>query len=118
MRKIFSIPLGADFISELAGIISEDNAIFSDIAVVFAGHRPSLYLSKELLARKKEPFYAPRYFTISEFVDYSVRKKYPFFTDSEPVDAIWSMYRLLHTLPPFNHHPFQKMNFGKFFYWG
>lgn len=116
--KIYSIPFGADFIEELKKFILQEGTPLGDIAVVFAGKRPSLYLKRRFAEHIKTPFYPPCFFSIEEFIDHIARQRCNDFIDLEYADAIWLLYDTIQSLPVFNGHPFKQKGFGDFFYWG
>jgi CRISPR/Cas system-associated exonuclease Cas4 (RecB family) len=118
MRKIYSVPFGADFIGELKKIILKDNSNLSRTAIVFSGKRPSLYLKKVLAEGQNQPFYPPRCFSADEFIDYITRKKFYDYINLEYTDAVWFLYQVVRSLNVFNERSFAKKGFGEFFYWG
>jgi hypothetical protein len=118
MKKVFSIPFGADFLDALHRLIMEDGKELSSLAIVFAGKRPSLYLKKRFSEGAERPIYSPQFFSIEEFIDFIARKQYPDFTDIEYADAIWLLYQCIQSLPSFAGHPFREKGFGDFFWWG
>jgi len=118
MKKIYSIPLGTDFIEALKNFIIAGENPLSETAVVFAGKRPSLYLKRKFAEKATQPFYPPSFFSMDEFIDYVAKKKYHTFTDLEYADAIWLLYQSIQSLDVFNNHPFRENGFGEFFYWG
>jgi len=79
MNKIYTYPLEDNFILRLADFIEENylkqNKDLSRLAVVFGGKRPVLFLKRELSHRIGESFFPPAFFSIDEFVEYTVRKK-------------------------------------------
>ena len=76
MSKIITIPFTDDFIERLADYIDQEHACkdkdLRHLAVIFGGHRPSLFLKRALARRMKGPFYPPRFFTIDEWIKYIV----------------------------------------------
>ncbi|MBA4417218.1 MAG: hypothetical protein C0392_04815 [Syntrophus sp. (in: bacteria)] len=118
MRPIYTIPFGADFIHELSTFIISDHRPLKDIAVVFPGKRPALYLKRTLAERLNTPFYAPAFFSMETFIDYMVRNAYPAFSDLEYNDAIWLLYEAMGTINVFRHHPLREKGFARFYYWG
>ena len=116
--KIYSIPFGADFLEELKQFILHEGAPLEELAVVFAGKRPSLYLKRKFAEHCRKPFYSPCFFSIEEFIDRISRIKYGDFIDLQYTDAIWALYNTIQSLPVFNNHPFKKKGFGEFFHWG
>lgn len=118
MRKIYSIPFGADFIGELKKLIIRNGKPLSKTAIVFSGKRPSLYLKKALAEGQAQPFYPPCCYSVAEFIDYITRKKFYDFTDMEYADAVWLLYQVVQSLKVFHEHSFTQKGFGEFFYWG
>ena len=118
MNKVYSIPFGTDFLKRLSEFILNDCRQLSDTAIVFAGKRPSLYLKRILSEGIVTPGYSPKFFSIEEFIDYIVRKRFQGFKDLEYPDAVWLLYQSIQSLPQSVRHPFQQKNFGDFFYWG
>jgi ATP-dependent helicase/nuclease subunit B len=116
--KIYSIPFGADFIEGLHRFVLKDEIPLEEMAIVFAGKRPSLYLKRRLAEESKAPFYSPGFFSMEEFIDGIVRTRYHDFTDLQDSDAIWILYNTIQSLPAFNNHSFKQKGFGDFFYWG
>jgi ATP-dependent helicase/nuclease subunit B len=118
MKKLFSIPFGADFLDALHRFIMEDGKELSRLAIVFAGKRPSLYLKKLFSKGADKPIYSPQFFSVEEFIDFIARKRHPYFIDIEYADAVWLLYQCVQSLPSFAGHPFREKGFGDFFWWG
>ena len=118
MSPVYSIPIGADFIGELADFILRDGKRLDETAVVFPGKRPALYLRRRLAEKLKRPFYAPSFFSIETFIDYLVKASHPDFLDLEYNDAIWMLYQAVSSLDRFRSHPFREQGFDRFYYWG
>jgi ATP-dependent helicase/nuclease subunit B len=118
MKKVSSIPFGADFLDTLHQFIVQDGKELSKLAIVFAGKRPSLYLKKLFSKGSEKPIYSPQFFSIEEFIDFIARKQYPDFIDIEHADAVWLLYQCVQSLPSFAGHPFREKGFGDFFWWG
>jgi len=118
MRPVYSIPMGADFIDELADFILRDGRRLDDTAVVFPGKRPALYLRRRLAEKLNRPFYAPFFFSIETFIDYLAKISHPDFLDLEYNDAIWILYQAVSSLDRFRSHPFRQQGFDRFYYWG
>jgi ATP-dependent helicase/nuclease subunit B len=118
MKKVFSIPFGADFLDGLHRFIMEDEKELSRLAIVFAGKRPSLYLKKLFSRGAEKPIYSPHFFSVEEFIDFIARKQYQDFIDIEYADAVWLLYQCIQSLPSFAGHPFKEKGFGDFFWWG
>jgi ATP-dependent helicase/nuclease subunit B len=118
MRPVYSIPFGADFIDELSRIIIRDGRPLNDVAIVFPGKRPALYLRRRLAEKVDGPFYAPGFFSIETFIDFIVQKTYPAYGDLDYNDAIWLLYKTMGTISAFKGHQLLKNGFGRFYYWG
>ncbi|MCX5806177.1 MAG: PD-(D/E)XK nuclease family protein [Proteobacteria bacterium] len=118
MKKIYSIPFGCDFIDVLKDFILGRSKDISNVAVVFPGKRPSLYLKRRLAEHFQKPFYGPTFFSIEEFIDYIVKHRYDDFSDIEYSDAIWLLYQSVRSLKAFNNHALKNKGFGEFFSWG
>jgi ATP-dependent helicase/nuclease subunit B len=72
--RIYTIPTTKPFIPAVAAYIDaaylRAKKDLSRTAVVFGGRRPFLFLNRELSSRADGPFFAPRYFSIDEFIGY------------------------------------------------
>jgi len=100
---VVSFDLGENFILRLADYI-EDNYIrkgkdISNLAVVFGGKRPALFLKKELAYRLKKGFVPPRFFSIDEFVEYILVKDGQLRWISD-MDACFKIYSLVSSICP------------------
>lgn len=69
------------------------------LAIVFGGRRPSLFLRRELARRVKNVFVAPQFFTIDDFIQYTVEKN-EIFTPAQDLDQCYVLYRLMRALTP------------------
>jgi ATP-dependent helicase/nuclease subunit B len=118
VKRIYSIPFGADFIDGLSTFILADGRPLGETAVVFPGKRPSLYLRRRLAEKLDGPFYAPAFFSIETFIDSLANSAYPTPTDLEYNDAIWLLYQAVLSLEPFRNHPLREKGFDRFYYWG
>lgn len=103
MQRIITYNLSEDFIKNLACYVDENflkrGQDISKVAFVFAGRRPSLFLSKELSGKIKKGFFSPRFFSIDEFVEYVLLKKAPFKKISD-LDACYTVYNLARQTAP------------------
>jgi len=79
MERIINWSLADNFIDKLSGFILDNfdskNSDFSNIACVFGGKRPALFLSRALSRKLKKPFYPPTIFTIDDFIEYILAGK-------------------------------------------
>ena len=103
MNNVITYPFGERFVPAIADYI-EDNylkrgADLSSLAFVFGGHRPALFLRRELAERLNKTVYPPRFFTIDEFVRFMVARRKPAGLFSE-VDSRYHIYRLSQELAP------------------
>ncbi len=103
MEGINTYHLTDDFISKLASFIEENYSKkgrdLGRLAVVFGGKRPHLFLQKELSRRIKNCFFAPRFFSIDEFVGYILEKKGEYRRISD-LDARFTIYSLAQRYAP------------------
>ncbi|HEY3275241.1 MAG TPA: PD-(D/E)XK nuclease family protein [Syntrophorhabdaceae bacterium] len=118
MRPLYSIPFGTDFIDVLAAFILKSGRPLHEIAVVFPGKRPALYLRRRLAESLAGPFYSPAFFSIEEFVDFLALKAYPSYSDIEYNDAIWLLHQAVLSLDEFHGHKLGGKGFDRFYYWG
>ncbi len=103
MERVITYNLSEDFIQNLAGLIEEEylnqGKDISKLVFVFGGRRPALFLRKELARRIKKSFFPPCFFSIDEFVEYSLLKK-ELFTKISDLDACFTIYNLAKDLAP------------------
>ena len=97
MDRATAIPLSENFIQNLADFIDENflkkEKDISRMAFVFGGRRPALFLKKELSRRLKKSFFAPKFFSMDEFVEYTVFQNESF-TKISDLEASFILYRL------------------------
>jgi hypothetical protein len=103
MDRIITYNLTEDFIQNLAGFV-EDNFLrqgrdISRLAFVFGGRRPALFLKKELSRRLKNGFFPPAFFSIDEFMQYSLSKKTPY-SEISDLDGCYIIYNLAKNIAP------------------
>ncbi|MCA9400921.1 MAG: hypothetical protein KC713_04800, partial [Candidatus Omnitrophica bacterium] len=84
------IPQCADYIEENYLKKGKD---LRRLAVIFGGKRPALFLKRELAVRLQSPFYPPRFFTIDEFVSYSIEKQMPYVRKND-LESCYAIYQL------------------------
>lgn len=103
MDRIITYNLTEDFIQNLAGFIDENflkqGKDISRIALVFGGKRPALFLKKELSRKLKKGFFSPAFFSIDEFVQYSLSKKGPYLEVSD-LDSCYILYTQAKKIAP------------------
>ncbi len=103
VNKIITYSFCEPFIDRLADYL-EENYIkkgkdLGRVAIVFGGKRPSLFTKRELARRIKKSFYPPRFFTIDEFVGYTIQKKEAF-SAPQDLDSCYFLYQLISKVTP------------------
>lgn len=97
MERVVTYNLSDNFIQNLADFIEKEflsqGKDISNLAFVFGGKRPSLFLKKELSRRIKKGFFSPRFFSMDEFIEYTLSKKEAFLKISD-LDACFALYKL------------------------
>jgi len=98
-----SYNLSEDFISQLTDFI-EENFLdrcgdYRNVACVFGGKRPSLFLTRSLAKRLKRAYYPPRTFSIDEFLTYLMLKKHKF-SRIGSLEACHTIYTLTKKVSP------------------
>lgn len=82
MDRVVSYCTTEDFIRRLADYLElnflREGKDISRLAFVFGGKRPALFLKRELSQRIKRAYVPPRFFSIDEFVEYSLLKQESF----------------------------------------
>jgi len=103
MDNIISFSFSDDFIARLSDLIEEGfiskGADISRLAFVFGGKRPSLFLKRELAKRVKKGFLSPSFFSIDEFIEYTLFKKEAFARAAD-LDICFSIYSLARISAP------------------
>lgn len=103
MQKITTYNLADNFIDKLAEFVEENylkqGRDISRLAFVFGGKRPALFLKKELSKKIGKGFYSPAFFSIDEFVEYTLSKK-EIFSVINDLDACYIIYNLAKKLSP------------------
>lgn len=92
-KRIYVIGIGDDLIKKTAQSLIEEhkNNDLSEIAVVFPGIRPGIYLLKYLTEMYKKSYIPPVRFSIESFITYTARKEAQ---DCYPIDIIDANYIL------------------------
>ncbi len=99
MDKIVTYSLNEDFMENLVDSIEKnflDNSPdISRLAFVFEGKRPALFLKRALSRRIGKSFFSPTFFSIDEFIQYTLLQKTPFtkITSLESCHAIYTLAR-------------------------
>ncbi len=103
MKRLVTYGFKDDFLGRLADECEhfgrEPGGDLRRLAVVFGGHRPALFLKRELARRSEKSFFPPRFFTIDEFVEYVLRKRQVFLRLSD-LDAQYLLFRNVRTRCP------------------
>lgn len=103
MNKIITYSFCESFIENLMSFIDQnylqDGKDIRRLAIVFPGKRPSLFLKRELARRLKKSFYPPRFFTIDEFMGYTVAKG-ELFNSARDLDQCYLLYNLVKQVSP------------------
>ncbi|MBN1869165.1 MAG: PD-(D/E)XK nuclease family protein [Candidatus Omnitrophica bacterium] len=103
MNNIITYSFCESFKDRLVGYIREQyiekGRDLSRLAVVFGGRRPALFLKRDLANVLKKGFYPPRFFTIDEFMKYTVEKN-ELFTQTKDLDNCFLLYQLAKKVAP------------------
>ncbi len=101
--KIITYPFTESFLDNLVDYIDQyyikEGKDLSRLAIVFGGKRPALFVKRELARRMKKSFFPPRFFSIDEFINYTVFKKEKF-TSTLDLDACYILYNLTQKAAP------------------
>ncbi|MDI6758935.1 MAG: PD-(D/E)XK nuclease family protein [Candidatus Omnitrophota bacterium] len=118
MERVIAYNLTENFISRVASFVEENflktGADLARIAFVFGGKRPALFLKKELSLKIKQGFFSPRFFSIDEFIEYTLLKKITYGRISD-LDAAYLLYNLAKKISPGILK--DKEDFSKFLPW-
>ena len=103
MNKIVTCGLNENFIGKLTDFVEENFPEYPSginrLAFVFEGKRPALFLQKSLSERIEKSFFAPSFFSIDEFVQYTLAKKTPF-TKIPNMECWYMIYSLARDIAP------------------
>ena len=103
MDKIVTYSLNENFIENLADFIEksflENSPDISRLAFVFEGKRPALFLKKALSKRIGKSFFSPTFFSIDEFIQYTLLKKTPFIKIAN-LESWHTIYTLARKIAP------------------
>jgi len=77
----------------------DNGADLSRLAVVFGGKRPAMFVKRDLAKHFGRSFYPPRFFTIDEFVQYTVRQSESF-TPTQDLNNCFLLYQLTQKTTP------------------
>jgi len=103
MNNIITYSFCENFLDRLADYIDENyvrpGKDLSRLAIVFGGRRPSLFLKRELARRINAAYIPPRFFTIDEFLSYTVHRKETF-AAVQDLDQCYLLYRLVKEVAP------------------
>jgi len=102
-KKIITYSFCESFKDRLVNYIREEyinkGADLSRLAIVFGGKRPALYVKRDLAKRFNRSFYPPKFFTIDEFVRYTVDRSEPF-RPAQDLDNCFLLYTLAQKTTP------------------
>jgi ATP-dependent helicase/nuclease subunit B len=102
MQRVITYRLSDNLIQKLADLLVKEYLMadedISRLAFVFGGKRPGLFLKKELSERMTRGYFPPAFFSIDEYVDYTLRQTGDY-SRMNDLEACFLMYRLvkLHT---------------------
>ncbi len=103
MDKVITYSLNEDFIESLADYINENflkqGIDIGRLAFVFEGKRPALFLKKALSKRRGQSFFPPRFFSVDEFVQYTLSKK-TLFERIANMESWYIIYTLARDIAP------------------
>lgn len=78
MGKIITYKINDHFLDKFADYLDQEyiskGADLNKIAIIFGGRRPRLFIQREISKRLKKSYFPPSFFTIDEFIKYTVRK--------------------------------------------
>jgi len=118
MDHIITYPFGEDFIVNLADHIEKEyirqGRDLGRLAIVFGGKRPALFLKRELARRCQNGFLSPKFFTMDEFVRYTVAQK-EIFSSPRDLEQCYLVFRLIRKSVP--HILKGRETFAKFLPW-
>lgn len=77
----------------------EQGKDLSRLAIVFGGKRPAMFLKRDLARLFNQSFYPPRFFTIDEFMQYTVTQSEPF-RFGQDLDNCYLLYKLAKKATP------------------
>jgi len=118
MSKIITVPFTEEFLASVVEYVykyyAQHKGDLSRLALVFGGHRPSLFIKRDLARRIGRAFVPPRFFTIDEWMSYVA------YGDEKPatgydLDHCFYLYQLA-----MKHCPWVcegRENFAQFFPW-
>ena len=69
------------------------------LAIVFGGKRPALFMKRDLAKSIKSGFYPPQFFTIDEFMQYTVKKSESFM-HTQDLNNCFLLYTLAQEITP------------------
>jgi len=103
LNRVINFDFSQNLIEELAALLENDfikkGKDISRVALIFGGHRPALFLKKELSRRIKNDFFPPRFFSMDEFVEYTLSKS-GVFSNINDLEACFLIYNIAKTIAP------------------
>ncbi|MBL7070750.1 MAG: PD-(D/E)XK nuclease family protein [Candidatus Omnitrophica bacterium] len=103
MGNVVTCGLNESFLKFLSGYIDSNylkkGSDLTRVAFVFEGKRPSLFLKRMLAGKNKTGFFPPRFFSIDEFVEYTLSKKTPF-SKMPAMESCYTIFTLAGEIAP------------------
>jgi len=102
-KKVITFSFCEPFIANLMQYIDKEyiskDKDLRKLAICFGGKRPALFVKRELAKKIKTGFYPPRFFTIDEFVSYTLKKKI-LFGQTVDLDSCYALFKLAKSKVP------------------
>ena len=102
-EKIITYSFCESFKDKFVEYIKEEyirtNKDLSRLAIVFGGKRPSMFIKRDLARYFKKSFYPPCFFTIDEFVRYTITKSEDF-SQAQDLEHCYLLYHLAQKVMP------------------
>lgn len=102
-NKIITYSFCESFKDKFVEYIKEEyirtNKDLSRLAIVFGGKRPSMFIKRDLARHFKKSFYPPRFFTIDEFIRYTIAKSEDF-SQARDLEHCYLLYHLAQKVTP------------------
>lgn len=103
MERVVTYNLNEDLVRNIAGYIDENflrrGVDLTRLAFVFEGRRPTWFLNRTLAGKTKMGFFPPRFFSIDEFIEYTLSKKTTFRKLSS-MESCYMIYNLAREIAP------------------
>jgi RecB family exonuclease len=103
VSKVITYNINEDIIEGLADYIDENylkkGKDLTRLAFVFEGRRPTWFLNKLLAKKMKRGFFPPRFFSVEEFVEYTLSKNIEF-RKITSMESCYMIYTLAKDIAP------------------